>query len=174
MKGHSWGAMDPKSVSPVDPRWIRGGSPVLVVVGRDFFVYCSRSGKTAFGRARTDQAPQLTHYIRQLMASLSNFLLHALISCFLEKVLPAKPGSTFLKSDPHHLASKNTTFWTPNWGLKSQFSSLCSSLPLLCSFGSVFSLLEPTWSQLVPTWASLEPSSATLGRVSANLGPTWC
>ena len=154
------------------PAWrLLGVSPLWVAL-----FYCSRSGKTMFGHARKDHAPQLTHYIRQLMVSLSNFPLPALVfHVFLKKVIPAWAGDTFLKIDPHHFASKSTTFWIPNWSFKSQFSSLCSSLPLLCSFGSV---LFRSWSQLGanlgPTCANLGPTSATLRPISANLGPSWC
>ena len=149
--------MDPKSVIPggslADPRsW-----PLWVAT----FFLCSLPRQGAHFQFWADQAPQLTHYIRQLMVSLSNFRLHAFyFHVFLKKVIPARAGDTFLKIDPHHFASKITTFWTPNWSLKSQFSYLCSSLPLLCSFGLVFfSLLEPTWGQL----------GSNLGQ----LGPTW-
>ena len=159
--------MDPKSV-------LTGGYSVHGRCGPRLF-YCWCSGKTAFGRARTDQAPQLTHHICQLMVSLSNFPLHALFFyVFLEKVIPASAGSTFLKIDPHHFPSKKTTFWTPNWSLKSQFSSLCSSLPLLCSFASVFSR---SWSQLGANlglaWVQLVPTGGQLrlpwGPLSVNL-----
>ena len=144
-------------------------SPVPV-----FFCYCWRSGKTAFARARTDQTS--THHIRQLMVSLSDFPLHAfLFHVFLKKVIPASAGTTFLKIGPHHFTSNNTTFWTPNWSLKSQFSYLCSSLPLLCSFGLVFfalgANLGQTWVQLGPFWANLGPTSATLGQFRRTWDP---
>ena len=41
-----------------DPWWI-------VDAGRDFFLIALAPEKTTFGRVRTDQGPQLTHYIPQ-------------------------------------------------------------------------------------------------------------
>ena len=51
----------------------------FAVAGRDRFLYCSRSGKTAFGRARTGQGPQLTHNIRYIYGAAFKFGIRGLI-----------------------------------------------------------------------------------------------
>ena len=144
---------------------------VLVVVGRDFFFMLPAKAGSTFS-ILNGPAPQVTHYIRQLMVSLSNFPLHALcLHAFLKKVIPASAGETFLKIDPHHFASKNTTFWIPNWSFKLQFSSLYCSLPLLCSLGSLFfafgANLEPTWGEL---GSHLGQLGGNFGDLGANFG----
>ena len=58
------------------PWWILVGLPLR---GATFFS-CSRSGKTAFGRLRTDQSPQHMHYLCYLMHPWSNFPPHTIIS----------------------------------------------------------------------------------------------
>ena len=65
--------------SSVAPRWLLGGSLVDFRCGSRLCFYCCGSGKTAFGRARTDQGPQLAHYIRHLYASAFKFGLRGLI-----------------------------------------------------------------------------------------------
>ena len=97
--------------SSVAPWWLLGGSSVLSRCGSRLCFYCCGSGKTAFGRARTDQGPQLTHYIRQLMGFLSSSPLHALFfHIFSKKCSPPSVGSTFLKIGPHHFALKISLF----------------------------------------------------------------
>ena len=91
--------------------------------------------------------------------------MHFIFMVFCKKWSPPGQETHFWRSTHTIL---HTTFWTPNWSLKSQFSYLCSSLPLLCSFGLVF---FRSWSQL---GANLGPTCANLGPISANLGPTWC
>ena len=59
------------------PWWLLGGSLVLSRCGSQLCFYCCGSGKTAFGR--TDQGPQLTHYIGHLYASAFKFGLRGLI-----------------------------------------------------------------------------------------------
>ena len=63
---------------------------VLLVVGRDFFFIAGVWVKLRSAVRERTRPPQLMHYIRQLMVSLSNFPLHALFSMFLlKKVIPA-------------------------------------------------------------------------------------
>ena len=65
--------------SLTDPWQLVGGSLVDCRCGSRLFFSCSRSGKTAFGRLRTDQSPQQMHYLCYLMLSWSDFPLHALL-----------------------------------------------------------------------------------------------
>ena len=78
------GAIGSKSVLPdgflAAPWRIPGGSLVDCRYGSRLFFSCSRSGKTAFGRLRTDQSPQHMHYLCYLMHPWSNFPPHTIIS----------------------------------------------------------------------------------------------
>ena len=84
--------------------------------------------------------------------------IHAHDSTYTRNVTMSTPiknkKKTFIKIAPQHFASKNAIFCAPNGSLKSQYSSLCSSLALLCSLGSV--------------------CFRSCRQLGANLGPTWC
>ena len=91
----SLGPLDPKVCSSPATRPLPARLPLWVAT----FFYCSRSGKTGFGRARTDQGPQHTHYIRHLVASWSHFSPHALFfHIFLKKCFLPRQEAHFCRS----------------------------------------------------------------------------
>ena len=142
----------------MDPSWIPGGSlldPRGCSLWVATFFYCFRSGKSELGRMLTDQAPQLTHHIRQLMVSLSNFLLHAL--CFHVFFYAPRPRRKHIFEDrPTPFYIQKYHFSDPQLEFKiiSFVSLLVPTTPLFGRFGFFFALganRRPTWVQLVPT-----------------------
>ena len=128
--------------------------------------FCSLHGPLELNLepTRTDQGPQLTHYIRQLIASWSNFSPYAL--CFhmpLKKCFLPSVGTTFLQVHPQHFTSKmplldpqpdrkraiDPLLFPPIAHLSVRFGSLPLHMPMksltLARAWCFSSLQEPNW-----------------------------
>jgi len=136
-------------------------------VGRDFFFMLPASAGSTFsilngpGPPTDALHPPTYGFLVQFSATCIIF------SCFLGKSDPRLGRRHIFEDRPTPFCIQKYHFWIPSWSLKSAFSSLRSSLPLLCSFGSVFFALG---ANLGPTWGQL---GANLERLGANMGPTW-